>query len=119
MSNRALLPYRPEISLNVKVFQLAFSKAPEFDSTLTVFLAESSRGLRVNAVTLAHEFGHMLGVQHVGKKENIMNQRSLKELQTRMAASPAGRDHMQSLDEEQILDARAQAQLDPYPSSLG
>lgn len=80
--------------------------------TKTVFFAEESRWIRPNEVTLAHELGHMLGLQHVEFEANLMNQRSLRDLQS-MMNSPAGLT-LQPLDEDQIAIARAQAALGPY-----
>lgn len=80
--------------------------------TKTVFLAESSRQYKLNAATLAHELGHMLGLQHVSAAENIMNPYALREIQA-MIHSPPG-IIAPPLDEHQIEQARAQAETGPY-----
>ena len=80
--------------------------------TKTVFFAESSRQYRANAVTMAHELGHMLGLQHVEYEANLMNQDSLRDLQSMLNFS-AGLA-IPPLVEEQIANVRAQAELGPY-----
>jgi len=80
--------------------------------TQIVFAAELSRRSKPNAVTLAHEMGHMLGLQHVDYDGNLMNPNSLQNLQD-MISPPLGLKN-RPLNEQQIADARAQATLGPY-----
>lgn len=81
--------------------------------TRTVFFSESSnRQSRPNAVTLAHELGHMLGLQHVPFDGNLMNQRALKEMQRTL--SSLGKLKKLHLNADQIAFAREQSVLGPY-----
>ncbi|SLM32697.1 Putative peptidase M10, metallopeptidase [Desulfamplus magnetovallimortis] len=79
--------------------------------TQTVFLAEFSHLNRPNAVILSHEFGHMLGLHHVQYEGNLMNQRSLNNLQNSLYLSFD--NIVPPLNQEQITNARKQAQLGP------
>ena len=82
--------------------------------TQIAFAAELSKQNKPNAVTLAHELGHMLGLQHVEYDGNLMNPNSLRELQD-ILSLPLGFEN-RHLNEQQITDARAQAMLGAYSS---
>jgi len=77
----------------------------------TVFCAESTRFGSPNGVILAHELGHMLGLQHVQEEGNLMHRDSLRDLHATLdAASGWAR---QPLTEQQIARVRRQALRGP------
>ena len=80
-------------------------------TTKTVFFAETSKWNEPNAITLAHELGHMLGLNHSQIEGNLMNIQSLPGLNNKFKS--AQRFSTQSLTTEQIYDAREQTRLGP------
>lgn len=80
-------------------------------TTKTVFFAETSKWNEPNAITLAHELGHMLGLNHSQIEGNLMNLQSLPCLHNNLKSNQTFTK--QSLTTEQIDVARKQTQIGP------
>ena len=78
-------------------------------TTKTVFFAETSQWNEPNAITLAHESGHMPGLNHLQIGGNLMNLQSLPGLHNKLKSPRTFTT--QALTPEQINVARKQAQL--------
>ncbi len=81
-------------------------------STKAVFFAETSRNYRPNGLTLAHELGHMLGLRHLEKENNLMNPQELGKLQQKMNSLGIAASGL--LTGEQVAEAMDRARLGPY-----